>query len=211
MKKTRFTLLVCLVSSFLMASFSFAAVGPYVNGQLGMTWLADADNTAFGETLESSYDMGFNVGAAGGYDFGPARVEGEINYRQNDVDELGVPGVGSIGGDGDVSAFSLMGNGYWDIATGGPVTPYLGAGIGVAQVSMNDVGALGLTLADDDDTVFAYQFATGVVFDLNPMLALDLGYRYFATTDPEFKDSEGFKFDSEYQSHNLSLGLRYTF
>jgi opacity protein-like surface antigen len=211
MKKTRFMLLVCLVSSFLMTSYSFAAVGPYVSGQVGATSVLDADNTAFGDTIETSYDLGFNVGAAGGYDFGLLRVEGEITYRQNDVDELGVPGTGSVGGDGDISAFSLMANGFWDIETGSPVTPYLGAGIGVALVSMNDVGALGLTLADDDDTVFAYQFAAGVAFDLNPSMALDLGYRFFATTDPEFTDPDGVKFDSEYMSHNLSLGLRYTF
>jgi hypothetical protein len=37
-----------------------------------------------------------------------------------------VPGLGSIGGDGDVSALSLMANGFRDIATGSAVTPYLG-------------------------------------------------------------------------------------
>lgn len=211
MKKTRLMLVGCLVSSFLMVSLASAAVGPYASVQAGATWLEDADNTAFGDTVESSYDMGFNVGAAGGYDFGPARVEGEVAYRQNDVDKLRVPGFGTASGDGDVSALSLMANGFWDIETGSSVTPYLGAGIGVAQVSMNDVGAAGERLADDDDTVFAYQLAAGAAFELAPALALDLGYRFFATSDPEFKDVDGVKFDSEYMSHNLSLGVRFQF
>lgn len=207
MKKTRFMFLVCLVSSFLMASFSFAAVGPYVSGQVGATFLQDADFSASGGlTGETSFDTGFNLGVAGGYDFGPARVEGEVAYRLNDVDEYQVNGLGTFAGDGDVSTLSLMANGFWDIETGSPVTPYLGAGIGVAQVSMDDPSVP----MDDDDTVFAYQLAAGVAFDLNPSLALDLGYRYFATSDPEFDDAAG-TFETEYMSHNLSLGLRYTF
>lgn len=207
MKKTRFMFLVCLVSSFLMASFSFAAVGPYVSGQVGATFLQDADFSASGGlTGETSFDTGFNLGVAGGYDFGPARVEGEVAYRLNDVDEYQVNGLGTFAGDGDVSTLSLMANGFWDIETGSRVTPYLGAGIGVAQVSMDDPSVP----MDDDDTVFAYQLAAGVAFDLNPSLALDLGYRYFATSDPEFDDAAG-TFETEYMSHNLSLGLRYTF
>jgi len=211
MKKTRFMFLVCLVSSFLMASIASAAVGPYMSGQVGATWLEDADITSPGDpAIESSFDMGFNVGASGGFDFGPARVEGELTYRQNDYDELSDAGF-SIAADGDVSALSLLVNGFWDIETGGPVTPYLGAGIGVAQVSINDLGILGISLADDDDTVFAYQFAAGAAFELNPNIALDLGYRYFATADPEFDDAEGTTFESEYASHNLNLGLRFMF
>lgn len=209
MKKTRFMFLVCLVSSFLMASFSFAAVGPYVSGQVGATWLDDADISisGAGSVAETSFDMGFNIGVAGGYDFGPARVEGELTYRLNDIDEYSAPGFGTFSADGDVSALSLLANGFWDIPTGGPVTPYLGAGIGVAQVSMDDPSFP----IDDDDTVFAYQLAAGVAFDLTPTLALDLGYRYFATTDPEFTDDFGDSFETEYMSHNLNLGLRYQF
>jgi hypothetical protein len=39
--------------------------------------------------------------------------------------------------------------------------PYVGAGIDIAEASMNDAGVLDITLADDDDTVFAYQLAAG--------------------------------------------------
>ena len=204
MKKTRFMFLVCLVSSFLMASYAVA--GPYVSGQVGATWVDDADFNAGGDTGESSFDTGFNVGVSGGYDFGPVRAEGEVTYRLNDVDEYNVTGFGTFTGDGDVSALSLLANGFWDIEIPGPVTPYLGAGIGVAQVSLDD-STPGI---DDDDTVFAYQVAAGAAFELMPSLALDLGYRYFATADPEFEDAAG-TFESEYKSHNLSLGVRFQF
>ena len=43
-------------------------------------------------------------------------------------------------------------------------------------------------------------------------MAIDLGYRYFATSDPEFDDDLGLGgFESEYKSHNVSLGLRMNF
>jgi opacity protein-like surface antigen len=104
-----------------------------------------------------------------------------------------------------------MANAFWDIETGSPVTPYLGGGIGVANVSINDLGVFGISVVDDDDTVFAYQFGAGIALELNPNMALDFGYRYFVTTDPEFTDNFGDKFESEYQTHNASLGLRIMF
>lgn len=173
------------------------------------------------------------MGAAAGYDFGMWRAEFEIAYRQNDLDKIKavvsqdigngpingepiptqvVPGTSvSINADGDVSALSFMVNGYFDWQNPSPLTPYLGAGIGFARVSMNDLKVEGVRLVDDSDTVFAYQLAAGVGWEFMPNLTLDLGYRYFATADPEFRDVEGDTFESEYKSHNLMLGLRIGF
>lgn len=211
-------LAVCMTTSLFLVSTSFAA-GPYMNVLVGGTWVEDAD-LDFDEipsalfSAEAEFDTGFNVGVAGGYDFGPARLEAEVAYRQNDVDRLKINFFGEqfkAKADGDISAASLMVNGYFDIETGSPVTPYLGAGIGVANVSLNDIKAEGEKVVDDDDTVFAYQFGGGVAFALNESMALDLGYRYFATDDPEFDDVDNDSFESEYKSHNVSLGLRINF
>lgn len=206
-------LLVCLASSLLLASTSFAA-GPYMSVNVGSTWVEDATNTVPPPqpfSFETEFDIGFNVGASAGYDFGLGRLEGEVAYRQNDIDMI----VNDLGEgfvvDGDLSALSLMFNGYWDFETISPVTPYLGAGIGFANVSANDLRDVDGTIVDDDDLVFAYQFGAGAAFALNEAMALDLGYRFFATTDPEFTDVEGVAFESEYQTHNISLGLRINF
>lgn len=212
MVKAMQILMLSLVSVGLLVTVSFAAITPYVGVQLGATLLDDSsndyNNIAF--SFDSEYDPGFNVGTTGGIDFGMARVEAELTYRQNDVDTLQTGGI-SYSGDGDISALSLMANGFFDIDTNSPVTPYIGAGIGFANVSMNDVTADGAAVADDDDTVFAYQFGLGVAFDLNNLLALDVGYRYFATLDPEFTDADGDTFESEYGGHNLDVGLRIKF
>jgi len=218
MKKSVFVFLCCLVTAVMFGSTAFAASGPYLSVQVGGTWLEDAnvdyDNPFFIDD-EVEFDTGFNVGLAAGYDFGMARLEGEVAYRQNDVDKINIDGE-DFNGDGDASALSFMLNGYLDIETGSPVTPYLGAGLGVANVSANDVqvevpGFGKFDFVDDDDTVFAYQFSAGVAFALNEAMAIDLGYRYFATSDPEFDDTGLGGFESEYKSHNVSLGLRMNF
>lgn len=205
-------LLVCLASSLLLASMSFAA-GPYMGVHVGSTWVEDATidfNDPIFIDAESEFDTGINVGVSGGYDFGMARLEGELAYRQNDFDKVVVEGE-LFAVDGDVGALSLMANGYWDFENLSPVTPYLGAGIGFANVSLNDVRDAEGAFVDDDDVVFAYQFGAGVAFALNETMALDLGYRYFATTDPEYTDVEGDTFETEYKTHNVSLGLRINF
>jgi len=41
---------------------------------------------------------------------------------------------------------------------------------------------------------------------LNKQLTLDVSYKFFATTDPEFDGAE-----AEYNSHNINVGLRIYF
>lgn len=209
----------------------FYGGSPYLSVDVGVTWLDDADNTfkGTGDKFKSEYDTGFTVGAAAGYDFNMWRAEFEIAYRQNSLDKIkGVFDVdnGNGNGDivlaqvgtvesrsagGDVSALSFMVNGYFDFHNQSPLTPYLGGGIGLARVSVNDLSVGGEKIVDDSDTVFAYQLAAGVGWEFMPNLILDLGYRYFATADPKFRDMEGERFESEYETHNLMLGLRINF
>jgi len=51
----------------------------------------------------------------------------------------------------------------------------------------------------------------GVGFNISSKTTLTVGYRYFATTNPEFDDLSGVPFDSEYQSHNINVGIRIAF
>ena len=211
----------------LVLSPAQAAEGPYVSLQAGASFLSDADNAGGGVSIESSFDTGFNVGGAIGYGIRNSgiRIEGEVSYRVNDLDNLTVTndggvgaalGVGSLNGlslaaDGDVSALSGMVNVFYDFQLANSVKPYVGGGIGVARLSINDAAVLGITLVDDDDIVFAYQVGGGVGFEATPTTTIFLDYRYFATADPSFSDVLAGAFDSEYASHNVSVGIRYNF
>jgi opacity protein-like surface antigen len=229
MKRTLLSLLVALAAVTLLASVASAAgapyypMHPYFSVHVGGTWLQDADIDFDDPTepdAEVEFDNGFNVGGAFGYDYGLARLEIELAHRENDVDTINTVN-GAFKGDGDFSATSLMLNGYWDFETGSPVVPYLGGGIGFANVSANNVKVFDVngvnSFVDDDDNVFAYQLAAGIAFDINPALTLDLGYRFFDTSDPDLKadpllvDPPFNRFETEFDSHNVSLGLRMNF
>jgi opacity protein-like surface antigen len=229
MKRTLLSLLVALAAVTLLASVASAAgapyypMHPYFSVHVGGTWLQDADIDFDDPTepdAEVEFDNGFNVGGAFGYDYGLARLEIELAHRENDVDTINNVN-GAFKGDGDFSATSLMLNGYWDFETGSPVVPYLGGGIGFANVSANNVKVFDVngvnSFVDDDDNVFAYQLAAGIAFDINPALTLDLGYRFFGTSDPDLKadpllvDPPFNRFETEFDSHNVSLGLRMNF
>jgi len=211
----RFILMAIFALVFITTSAHAADRGMYVSGNLGLTILSDSDNVysvpAF--NFETSYDPGFNIGGAIGYNFGSARAEAEIAYHSNDVDEFSVGGFG-IPADGTASAISFMANGYYDFhSANSSVVPYLGGGIGFANVNL-DVSIFGLEVVDDSATVFAYQVMAGLGFNINPTTTLTAGYRYFATSDPEFNDSSGIpptNFDSEYQAHEFNFGVRIAF
>ncbi len=204
----------------LAAAAPAQAQGWYAGIQGGVTFAQDADNESGGVNVESTQDTGFNIGGMVGYDLGNSfRVEGELTYRQNDIDELDVSdlglGVDELSGTGDVSALSFMANGFYDFDVAWPVKPYIGGGIGFARVSLNDAGAeaggVSVELADDEDVVFAYQFGAGLSYPINPTMLISLDYRYFATSDPEFEDADGDDFDSEYRTHNIGLSVRFRF
>ncbi len=183
--------------------------GFYLSGTAGAAWLSDADYDEAGISIDAEYDTGFLLGAAAGYDFGMLRTEAEFGYRQNSFDKwkdatVGGFNLGDFSASGDITTLSYLLNGYIDFENKTSVTPYIGGGLGFANVDVEDVTFQGTELGDEDDTVFAYQAAAGFGYDINKNLTLDVGYRYFATSDPDFDGT-----DAEYDSHNVSFTVRY--
>jgi len=196
--KKQFVVLLAL-TMFIGLGVSAAFAAPYVSGNVGAVWLEDSD---FGDEAEISFDTGFGITAAIGnaYENG-LRGEVEFGYRTSDMDEFDSDfGSGSIN-DGDISTISLMVNGYYDFRPKETICPFIGAGIGYANVE-GDIDELG----SEDDNVFAYQVAVGVAFAINPQTKIDVQYRYFDTDDGDFDNLE-----VEYGTHNAMLGVRYSF
>jgi opacity protein-like surface antigen len=108
----------------------------------------------------------------------------------------------------DISALGFLANIYYDFKNTSPFTPYIGGGIGFATIYVSQgTSNLNLLWFEDDDTVFAYQLGAGVGYDVSKNWTIDLGYRYFGTSDPQF----GNQFKADFGSHNVSLGARYRF
>ncbi|MBL6956771.1 MAG: porin family protein [Chlorobium phaeobacteroides] len=196
---------VCAVLLVLLVSAPLAqAATPYVSASAGLGLLADSDFTDNTGIVSDAvdYKTGYTVSGAVGLDAGTLRLEAALGYQVNDLD--GISGV--LGPDPDntrLDILSLMANGYLDVEVPlSMITPYLMAGGGLANVSF-DYGDGN----SDDDTVLAYQLGAGVGFTGMPNVVIDLGYRYFATTD--FTPEDPFSFTIA--SHNIVAGVRFGF
>jgi opacity protein-like surface antigen len=80
-------------------------------------------------------------------------------------------------------AATVMANGYYDIATFSGVTPYIGAGIGVARVNddalVRDVSGIGTyTFGGTLRYALAASAMTGFSFDIGHGMQADVGYKF---------------------------------
>lgn len=174
--------------------------GPHVTVQGGLTFLTDSDvyNDRRGEIVDT--DLGYAFSVAAGYRFNAIRVEGEIGYQKNCVDEN--DNLRRAERSGDIKAYSFMVNGYYDFVRGKKIVPFITAGIGVAKVDA-DVN----NFAHVDETAAAYQVGAGIYYTITDNWHIELKYRYFDTVDNlDFGNT-----NPEFTSHNVLLGVRYRF
>jgi OmpA-OmpF porin, OOP family len=187
---------IMIIAAMFMATSAQAADGKmYFALGAGASLPTDVDDDT-GTNI--SFDPGWNVTGALGYDLGMVRVEGEIGYRMFDIDT--VTGVGVPPGvTGDVSALTFMANAYYDFDMSSPLTPYLGFGLGVSDADV-EVTAPGLGTLKSGDTEFSYQFMAGAAYDISSTMALTAGYRFFGIADSESPDI-----------HEFNVGARFWF
>lgn len=183
--------------------------GPYVFGDVGYSFDGsfDPDDDALNDLEHDDGWLGL-IGGGYGFDNG-IRLEGELGYRDNDLSSNDFFVFG-----GHANAWSFMANGYYDFNRGGVVQPYLGAGVGAANVSAD--AAANILSFDDSETVFAYQLMAGLGFTATRQLTVDLGYRYFNAQGVNFELSDGngpptLTGDADYDQQAVTIGLRYYF
>jgi outer membrane protein OmpA-like peptidoglycan-associated protein len=93
------------------------------------------------------------------------------------------------------------------------VTPHIGAGIGAVDV-IDRARATGFgTVSHGENWEFGYQAIAGVRYNLTPNVALDLDYRYLATSDLSLRvpAAPATKYQSGYNTHTLMASLVYRF
>lgn len=170
--------------------------------------------------VATDFDDGYGFGAALGARLGQRgaagrwRVEGELSFTTNDAESHRLNGGAPLAGPtGELESMSVMLNALLDFGTGGRLTPYLGAGIGVAKVEASGFGtAASPAVLDDEDTVLAYQLIAGAGYDISPNAELFAEYRWFATDDPQMRTSVAtgrVPTSIEYQSNRFLAGLRF--
>jgi OmpA-OmpF porin, OOP family len=173
-------------------------------------------STGFPNPDGQTFKTGFGLSGAVGYRIYPnIRGEIEATFRRNEADTdtaTIVTGTGSA----DQESYALMLNGYYDWHNSSRYTPYIGAGIGIANVSNPRFYNSG---GSDTDTfeawTMAYQFMAGLSYEINTgfrPIEIMVGYRYFTGEDAE-TDLPPAPGDHSLpnDSHNIELGGRIFF
>ncbi len=209
------------------------AGGWYLRGFIGMSnqQVDNIYNVLF-ETTDVTFlsDPSFESGIIGGGGFGyrfndwfradfTGEYRGKTGFTAYDV----YPG-GSNDYTAKKSEWLLLANAYFDLGTWKGITPYVGAGVGAARVTIHDfvdvnvITAGGGTAADASKWNFAWALHAGVGYEVNDRLTIDLAYRYVDLGDGVTGDIV--RFDgvnnvynpmhfNDITSHDIMLGFRY--
>jgi opacity protein-like surface antigen len=155
---------------------------------------------SIGDTVYVGAGIGWQVSSRFRFDFtGEYRTTAQVKGMDNLTGELLAP-AGELQANtlyqGNVSAFVGLANAYIDLFSSRGFTPYVGAGIGFANVKMSNFttsstatfidAATGAAFsettagvsASNTQTNFAWAIMAGTSYDLSPNAKLDLGYRY---------------------------------
>jgi opacity protein-like surface antigen len=184
----------------------------YIGAQAGWTGLPYQTDTIEGlGSVPVGFSAGYNVGARGGYQRGPWRFEEEYSFRQNDTSEFGEDDS-TNGVSGNRHTHSIMTNVLYDLTTGWPITPHIGVGIGAMDVFDGLRVAGRGQVFNDSNWQFGYQAIAGLRYDINPLLALDLDYRYLATTESTFSiPNTALHYRSGANTNNFVASVTYRF
>ena len=216
--------------------------GWYLRGDLGFSnqRVKRLDNALDANNLTSVQKNSFNTAGifalGAGYRFNSwlrADVTGEYrgNSQFHGTDQITyVGGVGTDTYRATKSEWVVLANGYVDLGTWWCMTPFIGAGIGGARVSIanftdagianNGGGALpGLALADDTATWnFAWALHAGVAYKVTPNFTVEPAYRYLDMGNGVTGDLRTFDGQNAIvnpttfrgiTSHDLKIGVRW--
>jgi opacity protein-like surface antigen len=209
-------LLVCvpLVSSPAAAQERHAGLYVGLNSGLSLVGTSEANDDLGRYNLKS--EAGALYGLVLGYDLPPGgplgdgRVELAYQSWSNDVTEAEFTD-GSFSAAGSLSGSSLLLNSFATFPSATRWTPYVGLGLGVANIRLDQLVVDASPWLDDENLVLAGQAGCGLELRLRQDLRLDLGYRYFLSATAEFEDAAGRRVQLRLSSQRLLLGLAYLF
>lgn len=207
----------------------------YLRGYIGMTE-QEADDitndiikagnfTIFNKEFDSAPFIGFGVGIRRSDRFrfdGTGEYRGKATFHGLDKDNT-FSATNEYSG--VKSEWLFLANAYWDIGTHRGFTPYLGAGIGVAEVTLDNFTDVNVKTnaihwaGKNSEWNLAWALHAGVAYEISPDLTFDMGYRFtylgdgktgtFRTYDNT--TSPGPLTLEDITSHDVHIGLRWAF
>jgi opacity protein-like surface antigen len=162
------------------------------------------------DELSLEQDISFGI-AVGRPVWESIRIEAEFMTRSSDADALAAINLGDLEGSLDLQTFML--NALIDFPLSqGAVAPYLGLGVGTANVDFDNIGNGFLRISGDDD-VFAFQGIAGIAIPISEQLSFSVDARYLRTDEVAYTISAGglLQSESEVETLGLTAGIRFRF
>ena len=114
-----------------------------------------------------------------------------------------------------IQAATALFNGYIDLGTWYRISPYIGAGAGVAYARVLDYASTRrrpYPATPADQWKFAYAAMAGIAIAIAPNVMLDVGYRYLNFGDVKTgSDASGAMTFRNVAAHEVRVGLRWSF
>jgi len=191
--------------------------GWYLRGDLGYAWggIGGAQSApGFADPTGNDLGGGFVGGIGGGIKSRWLRADVTVDYTAP------LNYTGSVAAPDDttakVGAVSALFNGYIDLGTWYRITPYVGGGIGAAQVRVSDYASTGAPPFTGDASRTQYNMAwavmAGIGYVVAPNIVVDAGYRYVNFGDVTTgSDSLGAMTLKNIDAHEVRVGFRWSF
>lgn len=190
-----------LTSTFVTGNGSPAVpTGTSLPSGTSLGWRTKFDNgPAFSGEVGARFGGGFRAGVEITYTKARVKTHRGVTVGGTNIDAVdaavltGSPTklnatVGQVvdSSNGSIKNLGIFGNVYFDVPTGSPISPYVGAGIGLSDVKVRYQPSA-VNIVDDSKTKFAYQLMAGVSAKVSPQVELFGQYTYRATGDAKVR------------------------
>ena len=183
----------------------------YLKGFGGLTVPQDDDfqlnerGSPVTEPTGFDFSNGYILGIAGGYNITPnVGLELEYAYRNADATFKDLTSSKRT-----TESNAWMVNALYNFTASGPWQPYVGGGLGVADLNAEQIP--GVAGGDfDSDYNFAYQLIGGVAYQLPSGWTLNGEARYFGINDQDLENGD-LSFKTTYHTFDLLFGASYHF
>lgn len=215
--------------------------GVYVNVGGAVALLPGTTGTPFGSPSDTKFnpapehddgnktnwDFDLGIGASGalGYDFGSFRADAEFTYLSSNF-VFGVDKTerrqNSDKANDTLTVLAGTANAWYDLDTGTAWSPYIGVGVGAAnlQVKLRAEGqdTQATPAFDGSGWGFVYKAGVGVAVEVLSGFSLVAGYQFFGTLETTVTDgkknnaaSDDHTVKPTLMAHGLNVGLRFLF
>ncbi|MDR2337358.1 MAG: outer membrane beta-barrel protein [Deltaproteobacteria bacterium] len=182
----------------LLAGTSFASSG-HTDGVWGTKLAIGADTAikAIHGSIRTELELGFNSA-----------------YENNGLVSNSSPSTWDYT---NIESKTFLFNLYYDLNTCSKFTPYIGGGLGLSHLDSSVTAAdpaAGWSFSSRKSVnKFSWQVGAGVAYALNDKVDLDLGYRYsdWGSLSSTLTGVIDIPIKADLRSHEVLLGLRYTF